>query len=66
MALSCKLGWHRWIYNIENLPLVNKTRKIRLYRNFRTRLCDACNKKQYYTQRPLYNGISDNNWQTLK
>ena len=61
MKLLCKIGWHRWVYNIENFNLVNGFGG-RYIREFKTRTCKSCNKKQHYTQNPLVNGVSNNEW----
>jgi len=59
--MFCKIGWHRWIYNIENFNLVASFGK-KIARDFRTRTCKNCGNKQFYTQRPACNGVSDNEW----
>jgi hypothetical protein len=59
MKLLCKIGWHRWIYNLENFSVIgsfgNKTQK-----EYNTRTCN-CGKKQYEID--SYEG---KNWKTIQ
>ena len=49
MKILCKIGWHRWVYNFENFNLLNGFGG-RYTREFKTRTCKNCCKKQYLTK----------------